>query len=304
MKKFRRLLALCGVLAVGASAVGTAAAAPAADTRDPVILIPGMTAQASAMDPMKANFVNAGWSADRVFTWTDSQNMKGDLTRAGVEIGQEVDSVLARTGAARVVLVTWSASTLAARSYLKNVAGAQGKVSHYFSMAGPHHGTTTAAPWCQNLYVSCKQFAIGSPWLKELNSGTEVPGSPAVRHTTLRSTCDTNVDPSVSAELAGADNRQPPSCINHFAFPSDPGVFNMIKGIILAGGTGTPTTAPTSPTAPYTDKVTATAVDHYLAGRVTTGQYNTLGARHGYNTPFPLYKCAEGWTDKADCTAI
>jgi hypothetical protein len=136
---------------------------------------------------------------------------------------------------------------------------------------------------------------------------------------TLRSTCDTNVDPSVSAELAGADNRMTPTCIGHASFPSDTGVFTVIKNAILAntpttttttttsGTTTTPTTGTTTPTSgqpPYSEKVTATAVDHYLAKRVTVAEYNTLGARYGYNTPFPLYHCAAGWTDKFDCAAL
>ncbi|WP_308257232.1 extracellular catalytic domain type 1 short-chain-length polyhydroxyalkanoate depolymerase [Saccharothrix luteola] len=68
-------------------------------------------------------------------------------------------------------------------------------------------------------------------------------------------------------------------------------------------------TAPTDPTTttngpPYTDTVTATATDHYVAQRVDVGEYNTLGARYGYNTPFALYRCGTDWTDKADCSAI
>ncbi len=66
-------------------------------------------------------------------------------------------------------------------------------------------------------------------------------------------------------------------------------------------GSGTPTTT-TRP--PYTDTVTGTATDHYVAGRITVTQYNLLGARHGYNTPFQLYRCGTQWTDKADCTTI
>ncbi len=307
MKRSRRLLALSGVLTSAATAVGVAVSAPAvaADTRDPVIIIPGMTGTTQFMEPMRTNFVSAGWPSSRVFTWTDSTSMTGDLTKAGQEIGQKVDSVLSQTGSRKVVLVTWSASTLAARSYLKHVPGAQDKVSQYFSMAGPHHGTTSAVAWCQNLYPSCKQFAMGSPWLADLNSGTEVPGSPAVRYMTLRSTCDTNVDPSITAELAGADNRQAPSCITHGQFPSDADVFDVIKNAILAGGgTTTATTTPTSGQPPYTEKATGTAVDHYVAKRVDANQYVTLGSRHGYTTSFPLYSCADGWTDKADCTAI
>ncbi|RJL35951.1 esterase/lipase family protein [Bailinhaonella thermotolerans] len=284
-------------------ASGTAARAAGAAVPDPVIIIPGMTGDTSYMSTMRTNFVNAGWPADRAVTWTDSTKMTGDLTRAGQEIGQKVDQVLSRTGARKVILVTWSASTLAARSYLKHVPGAQAKVSHYFSMAGPHHGTTTASA-CQNTYTSCRQFAVGSAWLRDLNAGTEVPGSPAVRYTTLRSTCDTNVSPSVSAELAGADNRLAPTCVNHFQFPTDTGVFNLIRQIIGSGG-GTPGPTPTSTAPPpYSEKVSATAVDHYLAGRVDVNGYLTLGARYGYVEAFPLYRCAAAWTDKPDCSPL
>lgn len=260
-------------------------ATTAAVEHDPVIIIPGMTGTTQYMEPMKTKFVSAGWRADRVETWTDSTSMTGDLTKAGQEIGQQVDRVLARTGARKVVLVTWSASTLAARSYLKRVPGAQGKVSLYFSMAGPHHGTTTAAPWCQNLYPSCKQFAIGSPWLADLNSGTEVPGSPAVRYTTQRSTCDTNVNPSSSAELAGATNLQTPTCITHAAFPSDAGVFNQIKNIIIEHENQNPTstTTPTSTSSP----TTTTTVPPTSPCKSVNGQWDAAG-------PFTVTSASNG----------
>lgn len=67
-------------------------------------------------------------------------------------------------------------------------------------------------------------------------------------------------------------------------------------------GGGNPTTTTSRP--PYTDTVTGTATDHYVAGRIDVGEYNTLGARHGYNTPFALYRCGTDWTDKADCSSI
>jgi hypothetical protein len=120
----------------------------------------------------------------------------------------------------------------------------------------------------------------------------------------LRPTCDTNVDPSITAELAGADNRQAPSCVTHGQFPSDASVFNVIKNAILAGGGTTTATTPTSGQPPYTEKTTGTAVDRYVAKRVDTNAYVTLGSRYGYTTPFPPYSCTNGWTDKADRTAI
>ncbi|MEV6714685.1 hypothetical protein AB0M48_21930 [Lentzea sp. NPDC051208] len=262
------------------------AATTAAVEHDPVIIIPGMTGTTQYMEPMKTKFVSAGWRADRVDTWTDSTSMTGDLTKAGQEIGQKVDSVLSRTGARKVVLVTWSASTLAARSYLKHVPRAQDKVSLYFSMAGPHHGTTAAAPWCQNLYPSCKQFAIGSPWLAALNSGTEVPGSPAVRYTTQRSTCDTNVSPSTSAELAGATNLQTPTCITHSSFPSDTGVFNQIKNIII-DQENKPTTTPTTTSTTTSGSTTTTTAPPTSPCKSVNGQWATAG-------PFTVTSASNG----------
>lgn len=225
-------------------ALACTGAAGASLARDPVILIPGLTAQPTAMNTMRDNFVRAGWDPAQVITWTDSTNMTGDLAQAGVELGRKVDSVLAQTGASKVVLITWSASTLAGRSYLKKVAGAQDKVSMYFSMAGPHHGTTTASGCPQ--YTACKQFAQGSGFLADLNAGSEVPGAPAVRYITFRSSCDMNVNPTDSAMLAGADNRMTPTCITHFDFPNNGPLFNVIRDAIADGGQP-PTGAPAAP---------------------------------------------------------
>lgn len=68
--------------------------------------------------------------------------------------------------------------------------------------------------------------------------------------------------------------------------------------------TGTSTPTPTSTPPPYSTTVIATVTDHYLARRITVDEYNKLGATHGYNTPFSLYRCTAGWTDKADCSPI
>ncbi|WP_106976934.1 alpha/beta hydrolase family esterase [Streptomyces sp. NRRL S-920] len=69
-------------------------------------------------------------------------------------------------------------------------------------------------------------------------------------------------------------------------------------------GTSTPTPTPTSTQPPYSDTAEGTATDHYVAQRITVDEYNRLGAARGYNTPFTLYKCVAGWTDKSDCSPI
>jgi hypothetical protein len=52
---------------------------------------------------------------------------------------------------------------------------------------------------------------------------------------------------------------------------------------------------------PYSQKVTATALADYLAGRITVAQYLQLGQEYGYLTNFTLYLCGSNWTNSPTC---
>ncbi|WP_410667878.1 esterase/lipase family protein [Amycolatopsis sp. cmx-4-68] len=254
----------------------SAGAATGAGPHDPVIMIPGMTGSPSNMDTMKSDLQSNGWAANRLFTWTDSSSMEQDLAKAAQELGAEVDHVRAQTGAAKVVLATWSASTLAARYYLKNLGGAD-KVSQYVGYAGPQHGTTNNA--CQ-FYVSCQQFGdANSPFLTALNSGTEVPGHPQVAYLTIRSVRDANATPYDTAKLEGADENfllSGPNAPIHFTIISDGTALAEMRSFIIAHehpttGTPTPTSGttppPTTTTPPAGQCFTASNYAHVTAGR-------------------------------------
>ena len=143
----------------------------------------------------------------------------------------------------------------------------------------------------------------------------------------------TDQTPDVSDTVAGYPHRVYGGTVEHYSItgmnhgqPVDPGTgatqcgstaaymldVNVCAAYHVArfwGIDGGGTTTPTSPTTttdrpPYTDTITATATDHYVAQRIDVGEYNTLGARYGYNAPFALYRCGTDWTDKADCSAI
>ncbi|WP_228981085.1 triacylglycerol lipase [Streptomyces sp. DH12] len=245
----RRLLSatLATVLAAGllglasqtsnAASPRTAPAAPApaaAAGHDPVIMVPGMTGRPAAMDTMKANLQANGWPANRLFTWTDSSSMTQDLGKAAQELSAKVDQVRGQTGADKVVLATWSASTLAARYYIKNLDGAD-KVSQYIAFAGPQHGTTFNH--CQ-FYVACQQFASpNTPFLRALNSPTEVPFDDRVDYLTLRSTGDFNAVPTDTAKLAGADENylmSGPMAPSHFSIVSNATALAKMRSFIIA----------------------------------------------------------------------
>jgi triacylglycerol lipase len=203
-------------------------------SRDPVILVPGMTAHADAMDAMQNILSRNGWRSDMLFSWTDSSQMTQDLAVAAQELGVKVDQVLAQTGASKVVLVMWSASALAGRHYIKNLGGMD-KVSQYIAFAAPQHGTTNNA--CQQ-YVSCQQFGDArSPFLMELNATTEVPGNPAIKYLTIRSANDINVLPVDSAMLTGADENYLMDYENapsHFTIVNDSTAINKMMSFIKA----------------------------------------------------------------------
>lgn len=74
----------------------------------------------------------------------------------------------------------------------------------------------------------------------------------------------------------------------------------------VAGGTtttahATTTTTTTTTTLVYSQAVTATVTNHYIAGRINVTQYNQLGAKYGYNANITLYKCGTTWTNSSTC---
>jgi poly(3-hydroxybutyrate) depolymerase len=70
------------------------------------------------------------------------------------------------------------------------------------------------------------------------------------------------------------------------------------------GPTPTPTPTPSpspSATPPYSQSITATVVQHYVAGRITLSEYLQLGQTYGYNTEITLYDCGGTWTNSPTC---
>jgi triacylglycerol lipase len=265
---------------------------------DPVIMIPGMTGVIQNMDTMQSYLNSHGWPSNILFEWTDSSSMEQDLAVAAQQLSTEVQTVLKQTGAKHVVLAGWSASPLAIRYYIKNLGGAS-YVSQVISFSGANHGTTDNA--CQ-VYVSCQEFSSPTtPFLSALNSGTEIPGSPPIKYLALRSVNDVNVLPTSSAELAGADNilLTGSNAPTHFSIVLNTTALQDMVNFILSNEPPVVNTG-------YTQMISATATNHYLAGRITVTQYNTLGAQYGYTAAISLYDCPSlnGWTNNSNCSPL
>jgi hypothetical protein len=211
---------------------------------DPIILIPGMGGVVENMYPMRDFLVKNGWSSARIFPWTDADQMNKDMEVSARAISAEVDQVLQQTGAQKVVLVTWSASTIAGRYYLKNLGG-DAKVSQYISFSGPHHGISI---WqqCSTYQTACRNQwgpIPNTPWLNALNAGTEVPGHPKVAYLTLRGSADVNATPVDTAILAGADENYLAYGLDHFSIITNAISLTKMRDFIIANETTGP--APT-----------------------------------------------------------
>ncbi|MFE7243008.1 esterase/lipase family protein [Streptomyces sp. NPDC057580] len=184
----------------------SASPAAQADTRDPVLFVHGLGGQASNWDHMIDDFVAAGWSRDQLHAISYDSAKSSTLIAA--EIKAEVDTLRARTGSAKVDIVTHSLGALNTRYYLKFLGGTS-YVDDWVSMGGVNYGTYGALS-C--LLDSCREAWPGSSFLNQLNGGDPSPG--AVNYTAIWSSCDEAVNPDSFAQLEGATNWWA-GCVGH-----------------------------------------------------------------------------------------
>lgn len=132
--------------------------------------------------------------------------LTGAVKDSAGQLGQEVDKVLASTGAKKVDLVGWSQGGIVARGYLKFFGGANAsnpaanKVDNVVTFGATNHGTTLSG-----LATIAKTFGlnpvvpstlgqaaldqeIGSAYLNELNAGGDT--MPGIDYTIIGSKYD------------------------------------------------------------------------------------------------------------------
>ena len=141
----------------------------------------------------------------------------GDIAASAAQLAAFVDTVLAKTGAAKVDLVGHSQGGMMPRYYIDNLGGAA-KVNDLVALAPSNYGTTLdgLTKLASLLGVSgeingalsaaclaCVQQEQGSAFLAALNATPTVAG---VRYTVIESTGDEVVTPYRNAFLPAAAN--------------------------------------------------------------------------------------------------
>ncbi|MFF4738564.1 esterase/lipase family protein [Streptomyces sp. NPDC001262] len=219
--------AFYALLTLATAAPPAQAAAQAPAQPNPVIFIHGRNADPGVWGRMQADFTAAGYPTDRLFGWSyDTAQSSNEVLAA--RLSAYVDDVLAQTHAAKADIVAHSLGSLPSRWYLE-FGGGTAKTAHWVSLAGPNHGTQIAwlcALWDQG----CKDMTPDSYVLRHLNQGTETPGP--TRYATWWSSCDEQITPAVSTELAGAANTRTAACLRHNDFLTDPTVSQGVRDFL------------------------------------------------------------------------
>jgi triacylglycerol lipase len=219
----RWLLALTVATAALVGLPAPAQAASYTPSSNPILFVHGWNSSASTWNTMISRFQADGWPSShlRAFSYNTSQS---NATTAQT-VSQEVDKLLASTGATKVDIITHSMGGLSSRYYLKNLASS-GKVDRWVSLGGPNHGTSSA-----NTCVStaCVEMRVGSTFLATLNSGDETPG--AFGYGTWRSPCDGVINPVDSTILSGASNTQT-ACVFHTSLQNDATIYGQVRDFV------------------------------------------------------------------------
>ncbi|MFC4147927.1 triacylglycerol lipase [Micromonospora mangrovi] len=217
---------LLALTVAAATLVGLPSPAQAANwtpSSNPILFVHGWNSSASTWNTMISRFQADGWPSSylRAFSYNTSQS---NATTAQT-VSQEVDKLLAATGATKVDIVTHSMGGLSSRYYLKNLASS-GKVDRWVSLGGPNHGTSSANT-CFS--TACVEMRVGSTFLANLNSGDETPGS--FTYGTFWSSCDGVINPADSTVLSGATNTKT-ACVGHLSLITDATIYGQVRDFV------------------------------------------------------------------------
>ncbi|MFI5806084.1 esterase/lipase family protein [Streptomyces sp. NPDC051561] len=214
------------LLPVATASAGTASARSGSG-RLPVVFVHGYNADPGVWGGLRDDFKADGYTDAQLFSFGYDTHRSVNEVLSG-ELAAYVEKVMKQTGAPQVDLVAHSFGSLVTRWYVKFAATGQASVSHWASLAGPNHGTSTA--WACALWdQACRDMTPGSYVQKGLAAGDETPG--AVRYGTWWSRCDEVINPDNSVPLAGATNNAA-GCLDHNELLGDDAVSAGVRAFL------------------------------------------------------------------------
>jgi triacylglycerol esterase/lipase EstA (alpha/beta hydrolase family) len=204
----------------------------------PVLLVPGFGGSTTGLETLARALRSHG--KDVVVARLPGDG-RGDLDAQAAALATDVTQTLARTGAASVDIVGYSAGGVVARLWVRRHGGAS-QARRVITLGSPQHGTDIATLARSILPgacpTACQQLAPDSDLLATLNNGDETPSGPTF--VSIWTTHDDVVIPPDSASLAGAlDLTVQSVCatdqVRHGGLPTDRVVQAMVLAELAAG---------------------------------------------------------------------
>lgn len=220
-----------GEAATAASRARALTREPASEavTDVPVLLVPGWLDTDRELAALRIRLMSAGWDP----AWVAAVGFRDPTGSNGAhaeELARAADSLLERTGAARLDVVAHSMGGLATRVWLRN--GGARVARRVVFVASPHRGTWSAyLAWGDG----SEEMRPGSSFLDSLNVGPPVPDG--VRALTIRTTLDAHILPPESATLPGVPDVEV-CCPTHTGLLRDIEVFRIIRRFLDEGEVG------------------------------------------------------------------
>lgn len=218
------------VVAIGLSGLVVAVGSASPDRssrrvgRDPVLLVHGFHGSSKSWGTMASRLRAAGYRNDQIDAI--SYDSEASAVSAAHAIARAVDKLQARTGSARVDVVSHSLGAIASRYYVEQLGG-DAHVDAWVSLAGVNDGTVWAYGCI--LLASCRDMVPGSGVLDTLARDFRPDG--AVRFATWWSPCDPVIVPSGAATIPGARNTET-ACLGHSDLKTDATVFGQVARFV------------------------------------------------------------------------
>jgi len=222
------VLPLALVAVVGIGAVPAAARVRDAGSRpDPVLLVHGFRGSSGGWHALEASLRAQGYRSSEI----DAIDYDEDASNLEVarQIAREADALRARTGAARIDVVSHSMGAISSRYWMEHLGGAA-HVDAWVSLAGVNEGTI----WAYGCYVltPCREMVPTSSVIEGLDHAFRPSGT--TRYGAWWSPCDDAIVPHTNAELPGAHNVET-SCLGHTEMRTDPRVLGQVVRFLRPG---------------------------------------------------------------------
>ena len=205
---------------------------PGVDPRQlPVVFVHGFLARAFTNAPLRDRLRAEGLTCfDVELPGLNTQDMR----RSSAAVGQQVEAILAESGAARVLLVGVSMGGLIALHYVRRGGGHE-RIHRMVAVATPFNGTSTirlGRGLGAVLGEAARQMHPGAPFIQEITA----PPYPAADIVSIATHGDPMVHPD-AARLAGARNIVTDFCrwpLGHYCAVLHPKSYAVFRDALLA----------------------------------------------------------------------